>query len=199
MSHWTNRIVGSGVKPASDFLAHELNWKIHPRFQQDAILGSLDQVGWYKSVVESSRSGKLLDGHARIILALRRGDDTPVPYEVVDVSEAEEAIILATLDPLVAMAVGEEEKLKELLSKVSSDNDALNDLFDDLARTGIGVLSQTESKAAENRNIDAGLMVFLVLYMDEVAILELALRKTGEINRAKALALICQQYLDEKR
>ena len=115
---WQNRIVSSGVKPASDFLAHELNWKIHPRVQQDGIEGSLNQVGWYKSVVESARSGKILDGHARIILALRRGDDTPVPYEVVDVSEEEEAIILATLDPLAALAVADKEKLDGLLREM---------------------------------------------------------------------------------
>lgn len=24
---WRNRIISSGVKPASDYLAHELNWK----------------------------------------------------------------------------------------------------------------------------------------------------------------------------
>ena len=132
---WQNRIVSSGVKPASDFLAHELNWKIHSRTQQDGIEGSLDHVGWYKSVVESARTGKLLDGHARIILALRRGDDTPVPYEVVDVSEEEEAIILATLDPLAALAVADKEKLDALLREMPAAMDPrLQEMMAGLAR-----------------------------------------------------------------
>lgn len=120
---WRNRIISSGVKPASDFLAHELNWKIHPKNQQDGISGSLESVGWFKSVVESARSGKLLDGHARIMLALQKGDETPVPYEIVDVTEEEEAIILATLDPLASLAVADKEKLDALLREMPAAMD----------------------------------------------------------------------------
>ncbi|MEK7112207.1 MAG: hypothetical protein AAB875_02665, partial [Patescibacteria group bacterium] len=134
MATWRNRIISSGVKPASAFLAHDLNWKIHPRNQQDAISGSLDQVGWFKSVVESSRTGKLLDGHARITLALQKGDETPVPYEVVDVSEQEEAIILATLDPIAAMAVADKEKLDELLREMPPVDARLQEMLAGLAK-----------------------------------------------------------------
>jgi hypothetical protein len=27
---WRNRIVGSGVKPASEFMANPDNWRVHP-------------------------------------------------------------------------------------------------------------------------------------------------------------------------
>ena len=30
---WRNRIVGSGEKPASEYIAHHLNWRVHPRAQ----------------------------------------------------------------------------------------------------------------------------------------------------------------------
>jgi len=42
---WANRIVEYGVKPADQFLAHELNARRHPGGQRDALRGSLDTVG----------------------------------------------------------------------------------------------------------------------------------------------------------
>ena len=130
---WRNRIVSSGEKPASDYLAHHLNWRVHPRAQQDALEGVLDQVGWVQNVIESARSGELLDGHARVMLALRRGDDTPVPYVQVDVSPEEEALILSTLDPLSAMAAADKEQLDALLRDVDTGSAALQSMLGKLA------------------------------------------------------------------
>ena len=69
---WRNRIVGHGTKPAKDFLANPHNWRIHPKPQQDAMQGVLGEVGWVQSVVENVRTGHLIDGHLRVVEALRR-------------------------------------------------------------------------------------------------------------------------------
>jgi len=49
---WRNRIVGSGEEAPDQLLANPANWRIHPKAQQDALAGALDQVGWVQQVLE---------------------------------------------------------------------------------------------------------------------------------------------------
>lgn len=118
---WQNRIVSSGVQAASQFLANPDNWRIHSHAQEQALVGLLDAVGWVQEVLVSKRTGYMLDGHLRVSAALQRGEDTPVPYKVVDVTEAEEALLLASLDPLSALAGTDQAKYTELLSLLPED------------------------------------------------------------------------------
>lgn len=113
--NWRNRIVESGVKRADQFLAHPDNWRVHPGSQEEALVGILNRVGWVQDVIESKRTGHVLDGHLRVKAALRKGDATPVPYKVVDVTEHEEALLLASLDPLSALATTDQAKYDELV------------------------------------------------------------------------------------
>lgn len=122
---WKNRIVSSGTMPADQFLAHERNWRKHPPVQQMAIKSVLDKVGWVQSVVVSARSGKVLDGHMRVEAALTHGDQTLVPYIEVDLTEEEENLILATLDPISAMAITDESLLADLLNGFESEDQDL--------------------------------------------------------------------------
>lgn len=138
MTDWQNRIVSYGVKPASQFTPHPSNPKFHPKAQQDALKGALDTVGWVDTVKESLHSGYLLDGHERIWQALAQGDETPVPYIVLDVTEDEELFILATLDPIGQMAQHDAERTRALLEQVNSDNAAIQAMLSNLAQdTGI--------------------------------------------------------------
>lgn len=130
---WMNRIVGYGVKPARDFLANIKNWRIHPKSQRDALTGSLLDVGWVAPVVENIRTGNLIDGHARVEEALKLGDDTPVPFVQVDLTQEEEDLILATLDPISAMAAADRDQLDTLLRDVSTGNEALMSMLANLA------------------------------------------------------------------
>jgi hypothetical protein len=54
-------------------------------------------------------------------MAMRSGQDK-VPVTYVDLSDDEERLILASLDPIGAMAVPDAEKLGELLESVDSDD-----------------------------------------------------------------------------
>ena len=67
------------------------------------------------------RSGFVVDGHARVALALTRGEAT-VPVLYVDLEPDEEALVLATLDPLGTMATADEGKLYDLLADVTGDD-----------------------------------------------------------------------------
>ncbi len=43
---WRNRIVGAGEEAPDQLLANPGNWRVHPKAQQDALAGALDEVGW---------------------------------------------------------------------------------------------------------------------------------------------------------
>jgi DNA modification methylase len=131
---WRNRIVEHGAAPADSFLAHDLNARRHPGAQREALVGSLSSVGWVAPVIVSARTGKTLDGHARIEEALTRDERQLVPFVKVDVSEAEERLILATFDPITDLAMYDKEALDSLLREVSTGDAALQSLLADLAK-----------------------------------------------------------------
>lgn len=131
-SQWRNRICGYGEESPDQFLAHDLNFRRHPKNQQDALNGVLNDVGIVQNVIVSKNSGKLLDGHLRVELALRENQEK-IPVTYVDLSESEEAEILATLDPLSALAFADKEKLDELLREVRASDAAVTQMLADLA------------------------------------------------------------------
>jgi DNA modification methylase len=129
---WANRIVGSGEEAPDQLLANPANFRVHPKAQQEALAGVLDQVGWVQNVLVNQRTGHVVDGHLRVALAISRGEPI-VPVLYVDLSEDEERLVLASLDPLAAMATTDEAKLRELLAEVSVDSEALMAMLAGLA------------------------------------------------------------------
>jgi len=117
---WRSRIVGHDSVPPSELTANPRNWRKHPKAQQQALADVLDRVGWVQDVIVNQRTGLLVDGHARLELALRRGEDS-VPVVYVDLEPDEEALVLATLDPLSAMAEADDEALRALMADVVAD------------------------------------------------------------------------------
>jgi hypothetical protein len=112
---------------------NQSNPRRHPAAQRAALVGSLDTVGWVAEATVNIRTGNVVDGHARLEEALRRGEAT-IPVTYVDLSEDEERLVIATLDPIGAMATLDAAKLDELLATLAPDNDSLAGLLDDLAR-----------------------------------------------------------------
>jgi len=94
---------------------------------------ALAEVGWVAEVLVNQTTGHLVDGHLRVELALARGEPT-VPVTYVELSEDEERLVLASLDPLAAMATAEAEQLATLLAGLDPADDALRALLDDLSR-----------------------------------------------------------------
>jgi hypothetical protein len=129
---WRNRIVDSGTEAPERLAANPANWRVHPRHQQDALAGALDTVGWVQQVLVNRRTGYVVDGHARVALALAR-KESAVPVLYVDLSPEEERLVLATLDPIGALAGRDEERLGALLAEVAVDDSGLQALLDALA------------------------------------------------------------------
>jgi hypothetical protein len=134
---WRNRIVGVGEEAPDQLLANPQNWRTHPAPQRDALRGSLSDVGWVQQVMVNRRTGFVVDGHARLEEALSRHELT-VPVLYVDLDPDEEALVLATLDPIGAMATTNGARLAELLAEISPPDAALAALLADMAaRAGI--------------------------------------------------------------
>lgn len=117
---WKSRIVGEGAEDPRTLSANPKNWRLHPKGQQQAMASMLDRVGWVDQVLVNQRTGNLIDGHLRVELAIARGEPS-VPVVFVDLSDDEEALVLASLDPLAGMAVTDTTKLAEILAEVSVD------------------------------------------------------------------------------
>lgn len=131
---WQNRIVGYDTKPAHQFLANPANWRTHPGIQREALRGLLGDVGWVGAVLENKQTGHLIDGHARIEEALSKDENQEIPYLLVDLSPEEERLVLASFDPISALATSDKEKLEALLKDVSASSDAVETLLADIAK-----------------------------------------------------------------
>lgn len=129
---WRSRIVGRGDVAPADLVANERNWRLHPPAQRNALAGLLDQVGWVQDVVVNRRTGRLVDGHLRVDLARARGEPS-VPVVFVELDPDEEALVLASLDPLAGMATADSEKLAALLADAKVADEALRAMLQELA------------------------------------------------------------------
>ena len=111
---------------------HPRNWRTHPQAQQDALRGVLAEIGYADALLTRELpdgSLQLLDGHLR-------AETTPqamVPVLVLDLDDDEALKLLATLDPLSAMAGTDPQLLASLLSEVKTDSEAVRALLSQLA------------------------------------------------------------------
>lgn len=121
---WESRIVGEGWEAPDQLLANPDNVRIHPRHQQEAIEKLLDRVGWIQRVIVNKRTGNMLDGHARVAIAISR-EEQRVPVLYVDLSPEEEALMLAAYDAVSALAATDDAKYDEVLALVPDDDRAL--------------------------------------------------------------------------
>lgn len=113
--------------PCKELQAHPMNWREHPARQRKALRAILEEVGYAAPLIARRERGKLvlLDGH------LRAGLDPEqiVPVAVLDVTAKEAKLLLASLDPIGALASSNDEALLALLSQVNPANEALADFL----------------------------------------------------------------------
>lgn len=129
---WSNRIVGTDNVAPADLVPNAGNWRRHSSRQRRALTGVMDDVGWVAQITVNQRSGHLVDGHLRLALALERGEPS-VPVVYVDLDEGEERLVLATLDPIGALAEADGGALELLLSQIETADGTVRRLLDDLA------------------------------------------------------------------
>ena len=130
---WRNRIVGYADVAPAELVPNPRNWRLHGDAQSSALSGVLSEVGWVQDVLVNRTTGHVVDGHLRITLALRHKEPT-VPVKYVELTEAEEAEVLATLDPLSAMAQADAKQLDVVLRGFESGDAAVQAMLAELAK-----------------------------------------------------------------
>lgn len=131
MAQIKNRIKELKQVKIRDIKANPKNWRTHPVSQQNAMKGVLEEIGYADAVMvrETSEGYMLIDGHLRTSIS---DPNEEIPVLVVDLSEQEADLLLATFDPIGEMAGRDEMKITELIDSVNSDNLQVNELLQSL-------------------------------------------------------------------
>lgn len=100
------------------------NWRRHPDEQVGAMTSMMQRLGITDAVIayESARAGgklTLIDGHLRRGIA---GQET-IPALILDLTDEEADLMLATFDPLGDLALMDAEALKSLLEQTDLDDE----------------------------------------------------------------------------
>ena len=112
--------------PASAIHGHPQNFRRHGPDQRAGMKALLSQLGFINALpVREISPGQyeLIDGHMRAEIV--QGAQA-VPVLVVDVTEEEAALALATFDPIGDLALMEQETSDALAREVWSEHDAIN-------------------------------------------------------------------------
>lgn len=93
--------------------------------------GVLEQIGWVQQIIVNQRTQFVVDGHLRVAIAISE-EQAEVPVIYVDLSDEEEAMILATFDPISALAVTDLQGLRTLTEGLNFQSSALERTVTDL-------------------------------------------------------------------
>jgi len=128
-----DRVQGLRQVRAGDLKPNPRNWRRHPERQRSALRALLHDIGYADALLARAEGEGLvlIDGHLRQSLT----PDAVVPVLVLDLSEAEADTLLATLDPLAALAEPDPRALAELLAGLEVSSGAVKELLEDLARS----------------------------------------------------------------
>lgn len=174
--------------PASELLANPKNWRTHPDDQRKAVRASLSQVGFADALLaRETENGtlELIDGHLRAELT----PGETVPVLVLDVSASEADLLLATIDPLAAMATTDTQKLEDLLREIQTGDEDLAAALTALANQNGIAVTDAGADDAENPIVQPVETEYFVQVVckDEAHQKEIYDRLTGEGLECKLL------------
>jgi site-specific DNA-methyltransferase (adenine-specific) len=127
-----NRVKELRMVKGSELHPHPRNWRKHPEKQLKALRGLLGEVGFAGAeLARELEDGtlQLIDGHARASMV----GDSEIPVLILDVDESEADKILATFDPIGAMAETNKENLDAILRQIQTSDEDVAKLLSDLA------------------------------------------------------------------
>jgi hypothetical protein len=134
---------------ASELRANPRNWRTHPSAQRAALEGVLTEIGYASALL----ARELPDGSLELVDGHLRAETTPdqeVPVLVLDIDEDEANKLLATLDPLAALALADGERLNDLLQSVKTSNSAVQAMLADLAKDAAWPTPDGQPKPADS-------------------------------------------------
>jgi hypothetical protein len=188
---WRNRVKELRYVRPAELADHPLQWRVHPETQAAALKGILGEIGIAGALLayESPTTGLTsIDGHLRKSLDA----DVPWPTLILDVDDAEAAMLLATHDPLAAMASSDTAQLTALLHSVQSGEAGVQALLSQLAEDA-GIAPPREERMPEPGDAPTETIAdsyqILITCDSEAEQRELLARFTAEGLQCKALLL----------
>lgn len=144
-----NRIKALRIVKASELKPHPKRWRTHTTEQRSALRGLLEEIGFADAVIVRELRGgtlQIINGH----LVTEEAGDAKVPALVLDVTAAEAEKLLASLDPLAAMAGVDRDALTALLKEVAFQSDDVNKMLAELATQHNVAISPAEDPTVED-------------------------------------------------
>jgi hypothetical protein len=129
--------------PASELIPNPKNWRTHPVSQKQALKGVLAEIGYADALIarETPDGLMLIDGHLRA----ETTPDSEVPVLVLDINEEEADLMLATLDPLAAMAESDDQSLRTLVNNLEIESVSVHEMLE-------GILEPLEESGNGSEN-----------------------------------------------
>jgi len=151
--NWRDRVKEFRRVPASQLKANPKNWREHPPEQQRAMRGVLEEIGIAGALLarETPDGLELIDGHLRTEMA----DDTEWPVLVLDVDENEADVLLASVDPIGALAKTNADQLASLLGQIETENADLDSLLNELKESLPTIVEEDERDADDVPDVEA--------------------------------------------
>ena len=151
--HIRDRIKDFRRVPAHSLHPNPKNWRTHNARQRHVLKGILAEIGYADALL----ARELPDGSLQLIDGHLRAETTPnqkVPVLILDLNDAESDKLLATLDPLAALAGTDQTILDDLLAQVETENIALQEFLRSLTDShsddsGSDSLDTKEAKIGE--------------------------------------------------
>ncbi|SRR5579885_1895309 len=157
-----NRIKAHVRVRAGDLVPHELNPRVHPEAQRQALAALYEEIGFARSLLAYELPDgrlKLIDGHLRRDL----GPDMEVDVEILDVTDAEARALLLSIDPLAQLADHDQEVLARLRGLAQTGSAALANLWDAVGRAGAVVQEKLAAARPRRPEPETPPELFLIL------------------------------------
>ncbi len=133
--------------PAHDLKPNPRNPNKHPKKQLEVLRRVIEATGWRAPVTVSKRSGLIVRGHARYLVAVSLGCDVPVDFQ--DYSSDEEELADLTADNRIAeLAAIDDDLLKDILRDLKEadfdveltgyDEEKISKILEEAGLTGEG-------------------------------------------------------------
>jgi hypothetical protein len=171
---------------AGDLVPHELNARVHPDAQREALAALYAEVGFARSLLAYELPDgrlKLIDGHLRAGM----DPDHEVEVEVLDVSDEEARKLLLSIDPLAQLVDYDRATLDQLRRITTTDSAALANLWESIDQSRAAVETSLAADAKPRPETVPEQYLVLVECPDEPTQLALLERFQNEGLKCRAL------------
>lgn len=208
-----SRIAELATISGREIAEHPDQYRFHPKAERDAFRGLVDEIGIAEAVLayRSERNDGalvLINGHMRI----SEYPDADWPVLITDLNDDEADLMLATMDDLSAMGeIGDTKRHAALLDRLEAKSPALRAMLTRARQKAkiAGLMEKARAQLDHPLNEAGGgaddrglglrtdrVRVRPIVWIEDLAQFERAMRATKIMNRGDAMAEICRVYLE---